>query len=109
MLAHAMSQPLRLVDHSEASLSLYAVFWAVAAREGRTQVEIADATGLSSKTVSRVVSQIGMARDGLGWVKQVLDEDDRRVRRLYLSSRGKNLLRRLLRDMKNIGRSNLTR
>jgi DNA-binding MarR family transcriptional regulator len=109
LLAHAFSQPLRLIDHSEASLSVYALFWAVAAHEGRTQVEIAKVTGLSSKTVSRVVSHIGMARDGLGWVKQVLDEDDRRVRRLYLSSRGKNLLRRMLRDMKDFGRNNNSR
>jgi len=93
-----------LNDHTEASLSVYAVFWSVAASEGRTQVEVAESTGLSSKTVSRVISHIGMARDGLGWIKQVLDEDDRRVRRLYLSSRGKTLLGRMLRDMKNIGK-----
>ncbi|HKJ17635.1 MAG TPA: MarR family winged helix-turn-helix transcriptional regulator [Xanthomonadales bacterium] len=104
LMAHAVSQPLRLNDHTEASLSVYAVFWSVAASEGRTQVEVAESTGLSSKTVSRVISHIGMARDGLGWIKQVLDEDDRRVRRLYLSSRGKTLLGRMLRDMKNIGK-----
>ena len=104
LVAHAISQPLRLIGNTEVSLSVYAVFWSVAALEGRTQVQIADATGLSSKTVSRVISHIGMARDGLGWVKQVLDEDDRRVRRLFLSRKGKTLLARMLRDLKNIGK-----
>ncbi len=106
LMAHAISQPLRLVDQTDASLSVYAVFWSVAAKEGRTQVEVAASTGLSTKTVSRVISQIGMARDGLGWIKQVLDEDDRRVRRLYLSSEGKTFLGRMLRDMKNVRSSN---
>jgi DNA-binding MarR family transcriptional regulator len=104
-MAHAISQPLRLAGHSEGSLSVYAVFWSVAAHEGRTQVEIADATGLSAKTVSRVISRIGMAREGLGWIKQINDEDDRRLRRLFLSRKGKTLLGRMLRDMKNVGKS----
>ncbi|MDX1555837.1 MAG: winged helix DNA-binding protein [Xanthomonadales bacterium] len=101
-LAHAFSQPMRLVGQSEASLSSYSVFWCVASHEGRTQVEVARETGLSAKTVSRVISHLGTARNGLGWIKQEADEDDRRVRRLFLSRRGKSLHARMLKDIRKI-------
>lgn len=104
-LAHAFSQPLRVVGHQEASLSSYAVFWCVAAHEGRTQVEVANETGLSAKTVSRVISHLGSTRDGLGWIRQVADEDDRRRRRLFLSRKGKSLLGRMLKDIQKIGKA----
>lgn len=102
-LAHAFSQPMRLVGQSEASLSSYSVFWCVAAHEGRTQVEVARETGLSAKTVSRVISHLGTSRDGLGWIRQEADEDDRRLRRLFLSRRGKSLHARMLKDIMKIG------
>ena len=102
-IAHAMSQPLRLAGEAEASLSSHAVFWCVAAREGRTQIEVAHDTGLSAKTVSRVVSHLGDSRDGLGWIRQVADEGDRRLRRLFLSRKGKSILSRLLKDLKSCG------
>jgi DNA-binding MarR family transcriptional regulator len=102
-VAHALSQPLRLAGETEASLSSYAVFWCVAAREGRTQVEVAKDTGLSAKTVSRVVSHLGDSRNGLGWIRQVADDGDRRLRRLFLSRKGKSVLSRMLKDLKNCG------
>ena len=108
-MAHAFSQPLRVPGLAEASLSSYAVFWSVAKLEGRTQVEIANDTGLSAKTVSRVISLLGMAREGLGWIKQVPDEDDRRLRRLFLSSKGKMLLGRMLKDIKNLSKNSAGR
>lgn len=104
-IAHAFSQPVRVIDKGEGSLSCYSVFWSIAAHEGRTQVEISELTGLSSKTVSRVVAHLGTTRGGLGWVKQVFDEDDRRLRRLFLSHRGKSLLTRLLRDFSSVDHS----
>lgn len=104
-IAHAFSQPVRVIDKGEGSLSCYSVFWSIAAHEGRTQVEISEATGLSAKTVSRVVAHLGTTRGGLGWIKQVLDEDDRRLRRLFLSHRGKSVLTRLLRDFGNVDNS----
>lgn len=104
-LAHAFSQPLRVVGHNEASLSSYAVFWSVAAREGRTQVEVANDTGLSAKTVSRVIAHLGTTRDGLGWIRQVPDEDDRRLRRLFLSRKGNTLHERMLKDLQKIGKA----
>ena len=104
LVAHAISQPLRLLSQSEGSLSTYAVFWSVASREGRTQVEVASATGLSGKTVSRVVSQLGMGEGGLGLVRQMRDKNDRRLKRLILSSKGKKLRERLLTDLRNIRR-----
>jgi len=106
-MAHAFSQPLRIVSQGEASLSSYAVFWCVAAREGRTQVQVASETGLSAKTVSRVITQLGTTRGGAGWIKQAADEQDRGVRRLYLSRKGKLLHGRMLKDLKNMGSSSV--
>lgn len=100
-MAHAISQPTRLLGQSEAALSTYAVFWCVAAREGLTQMEVAAKTGLSGKTVSRVVSRLGMRGNGLGLVRQISDEEDRRRKHLILSSKGRSLLERMLRDLKN--------
>lgn len=102
-LAAAYCAPLRVVGKNESSLSSYAVFLTVAAQEGRTQVEIADDTGLSAKTVSRVIAHLGMSRGGLGWVRQVVDADDRRLRRLYLSRKGKSLITRMLKDVRKKG------
>jgi DNA-binding MarR family transcriptional regulator len=99
LFSRAFSQPLKLLGQTEASLSSYAVFWCVAFNEGKTQVEVSRLTGLSAKTVSRVISQFGETRSGAGWIKQVSDDADRRVRRLYLSKKGKTVHGRLLRDL----------
>ena len=99
LFSRAFSQPLKLLGQTEASLSSYAVFWCVAFNEGATQVEIANLTGLSAKTVSRVISQLGETRGGRGWVKQAFDDSDRRVRRLSLSRKGKNVHARLMKDL----------
>lgn len=79
LFARAFSQPLKLLGQTEASLSSYAVFWCVASNDGSTQVEVANLTGLSAKTVSRVISQLGETRDGRGWIRQQFDDADRRV------------------------------
>ncbi len=99
LFSRAFSQPLKLLGQTEASLSSYAVFWCVASNEGATQVEIAQLTGLSAKTVSRVISQLGESRGGRGWIKQVFDDSDRRVRRLTLSKKGQKVHARLLEDL----------
>jgi DNA-binding MarR family transcriptional regulator len=99
LFSRAFSQPLKLLGQTEASLSSYAVFWCVAFNDGATQVEIANLTGLSAKTVSRVISQLGETRGGRGWVKQAFDDSDRRVRRLSLSRKGKNVHARLMKDL----------
>ena len=99
LFSRAFSQPLKLLGQSEASLSSYAVFWCVAYNEGSTQVEVSRLTGLSAKTVSRVISQLGETRDGRGWIKQLSDENDRRVRRLSLSAKGKKMHSRLMKDL----------
>jgi len=49
--------------------------------------------------VSRVISQLGETRGGRGWIKQVFDDADRRVRRLSLSRKGKNVHSRLMKDL----------
>lgn len=99
-VSHAMSQPPRLLGQSETSLSVYAVFWCIASRQGLTQVKLAAATGLSTKTVSRAVSRLGM--NDMGLVRQIRDREDGRLKRLILSSKGKTLLARLLGDLKKI-------
>jgi len=99
LFSRAFSQPLKLLGQTEASLSSYAVFWCVAFNDGATQVEVANMTGLSAKTVSRVISQLGETRGGRGWIKQVFDDADRRVRRLSLSRKGKNVHSRLMKDL----------
>jgi DNA-binding MarR family transcriptional regulator len=99
LFSRAFSQPLKLLGQTEASLSSYAVFWCVASNEGSTQVEIAKMTGLSAKTVSRVISQLGETRGGRGWICQKFDDNDRRVRRLSLSKKGKNVHARLIKDL----------
>jgi DNA-binding MarR family transcriptional regulator len=99
LFARAFSQPLKLLGQTEASLSSYAVFWCVAFNEDATQVEVANLTGLSAKTVSRVISQLGETRDGRGWIRQKSDDADRRVRRLSLSKKGRAVHTRLLKDL----------
>lgn len=99
LLRRAFSQPLRLLGQSDASLSSYAVFWCVADNEGTTQVEVARCSGLSAKTVSRVISLLGETRQGRGWIKQEFDPADRRIRRLTLTRKGKNVHRKLLEDI----------
>lgn len=99
LFARAFSQPLKLLGQTEASLSSFAVFWCVAFNEGASQVEIANLTGLSAKTVSRVISQLGETREGRSWIHQTSDESDRRVRRLSLSKKGKAIHSRLMQDL----------
>ena len=99
LFSRAFSQPMKLLGQSEASLSNYAVFWCVAHEPGRTQVEIARLTGLSSKTVSRVLSLLGESGKGRGWLAQKPDAADRRLKRLYLSRKGKATYRKLMRDL----------
>lgn len=99
LFSRAFSQPLKLLGQTEASLSSYAVFWCVASNDRATQVEVARMTGLSAKTVSRVISQLGETRGGRGWIRQVFDDADRRIRRLSLSNKGKKIHMRLMNDL----------
>ena len=99
LLSRAFAQPLMLLGQADASLSSYAVFWCVAFNEGSTQVEVARMTGLSAKTVSRVISQLGDASGGRGWIRQAHDDRDRRIRRLHLTRDGKRIHRRLVKDI----------
>lgn len=99
-MMHAYSQPRRVARKAGVAVSSYAVFWSVALQEGRTQVEIAEETGLSTRTVSRVIANLGGMRNGLGWIRQVTDDDDRRVRRLFLSAKGRSLHTRMLKDLR---------
>lgn len=105
LFSRAFSQPLKLLGQTEASLSSYAVFWCVAYNEGSTQVEVSELTGLSAKTVSRVISLLGETEQGRGWIRQEFDPSDRRVRRLYLSRKGTAVHRKLLADLEQFSTS----
>ena len=108
LFSRAFSQPLKLLGQTEASLSSYAVFWCVAFNDKATQVEVANMTGLSPKTVSRVISQLGENRSGRGWITQTLDQADRRVRRLSLSRKGKSVHGRLMKDLNRFNKAQET-
>lgn len=105
LFSRAFSQPLKLLGQTEASLSSYAVFWCVAFNNKATQVEVANLTGLSPKTVSRVISQLGENQGGRGWITQTFDQADRRVRRLSLSKKGKKVHSRLMKDLSRFNSS----
>jgi len=108
LFSRAFSQPLKLLGQTEASLSSYAVFWCVAFNDKATQVEVANMTGLSPKTVSRVISQLGENRSGRGWITQTFDDADRRVRRLSLSRKGKSVHTRLMKDLNRFNKAQET-
>jgi len=99
LFSRAFSQPLKLLGQGDAALSSYAVFWCVAHNPGSTQVEVSQFTGLSAKTVSRVISLLGETTKGRGWIRQEFDPRDRRLRRLYLSRKGSNVHRKMLDDL----------
>jgi len=103
LFSRAFAQPLKLLDQPEASLSSFAVFWCVAFNEGSTQIEVARQTGLSAKTVSRVISQLIDAAGGRGWIEQRVDAQDRRARRLHLTDEGKRVHRQLVSDIQAFG------
>lgn len=105
LFSRAFSQPLKLLGQTEASLSSYAVFWCVAFNNKATQVEVANLTGLSPKTVSRVISQLGENQGGRGWITQTFDQTDRRVRRLSLSKKGEKVHSRLMKDLSRFNSS----
>lgn len=105
LFSRAFSQPLKLLGQTEASLSSYAVFWCVAYNQDSTQIEVANLTGLSAKTVSRVISLLGENRNGRGWIRQKFDDGDRRVRRLSLTRKGRAVHARLMKDLAEFGSS----
>jgi DNA-binding MarR family transcriptional regulator len=47
---------------------------------------------------------LGEARTGRGWIKQKLDEKDRRVRRLMLSGKGRSVYARMIGDIRTFNR-----
>jgi DNA-binding MarR family transcriptional regulator len=101
LFSRAFSQPLKLLGQNDASLSSYAVFWCVADNQGTTQVDVARRTGLSPKTVSRVISLLGETRQGRGWIKQDFDATDRRIRRLKLSRKGRLVHQKMIEDIQD--------
>ena len=55
------------------------------------QASISKLAGVSQKTVSRVISNLGDIEGGLGWIEQRVHPKDRRVRLLYLTKKGQKI------------------
>ena len=84
----AATLPLKALGKTDVMVSECAVFWCIVCAEGTNQAGVANLTGGSQKTVSKIISNLGEVGSGLGWVEQRVDPDDRRSRRLYLTKKG---------------------
>ncbi len=75
-------------------------FILVALKPGRGSTEYARDLGLAQAVVSRILLEIGkksrMGGEGLGLVDSVHDPKDLRLKRNYLTPKGRELLRKIL-------------
>lgn len=80
--------------------SYMAAFLYVALRPGKGPSEIGESLGVAQAAASRLVLEIGQKSrhggEGLGLVDSVPDPADMRARKLFLTAKGRQLLRRLL-------------
>lgn len=86
---------LRVLDR-EIPAQVLTVFFYVASHEGCTTVEMPDAVGLAQSSVSRCTDWLSdyhrLGKPGMGLIIKQIDQHDRRLRRLYLSEKGKVLV-----------------
>ena len=87
-LAHAMAVDMdrRLRPH-DVTMSQWALLTQLWKQEGRSQVELQEALGLAAATVTGLVQR--MTRGGL--VRLATDQHDKRVQRVFLTERGREL------------------
>lgn len=95
----AMAEGLRMLS-SDMPIVQISILMEIATLEGVTQREISDRLGLPSSTTSRSVAALSdvdrLGKPGLDLVAMIPDIEDRRVKRLQITPRGRNLLRRLM-------------
>jgi len=91
IFARIFSRHIKELGRPEAMVSEFAIFWCIAWREGNNQASISKLAGVSQKTVSRVISNLGDIDGGLGWIEQRVYSKDRRVRLLYLTKKGQKI------------------
>lgn len=80
--------------------SYMAAFLYVALQPGKGPTEVGEALGISQAPASRLILEIGQKSrhggEGLGLVDSVPDPHDMRARKLFLTTKGRQLLKRLL-------------
>jgi DNA-binding MarR family transcriptional regulator len=86
--------------------SYIAAFLLVAMNPGKGSSEYARDLGLAQAVTSRLMLEIGQksrtGEEGLGLLDSSPDGQDLRVRRVFLTNKGRGLLRRVLADMKKL-------
>ena len=86
---------MRLFDR-EVPAQVLSTFFYVASHEGCTTVEMPEPLGLAQSSVSRCTDWLSdyhrLGKPGMGLILKKIDLQDRRLRRLYLSDKGRNLV-----------------
>jgi DNA-binding MarR family transcriptional regulator len=86
--------------------SYIAAFLLVAMKPGKGSSEYARDLGLAQAVTSRLMLEIGQksrtGEEGLGLLDSSPDGQDLRVRRVFLTNKGRGLLRRVLAAMKKL-------
>ena len=87
-------QAIGVFGKPETGLSDVATFWCISCSEGINQAGVANLVGVSQKVMSKIIYYYGS--DGLGWIDQRIDNNDRRSKLLYLSKEGKNIRKQMV-------------
>lgn len=95
--SHVFTATLNVLGH-ESTIAREAVAWTVAGYPGITLGTMAEATGLSPRTIADSISHF--IKEGV--VRQEIDPSDRRLRRLYLTELGESQLERLLKHVEKV-------
>lgn len=95
----------RLRDrHADMTLLQAQCLALVAANPDITQIDLCRATGMSDATASRTIAMLtdigSRAVEGMDLVRMTVNPEDRRVRLLSLTSKGKRLMDDLMVDLK---------
>lgn len=94
-LGRAIDEFRKINTNTEITSTLVQVFLAVAEKEGRTFIEIANITGVATSTVSRVMGVLGeygsRGSQPLNLVVMKPNLQDRRERLCYLTHKGRML------------------
>ncbi|MGY9046782.1 hypothetical protein P775_15045 [Puniceibacterium antarcticum] len=99
---NAIIQRFREQD-PDAPIQQALIFCWVALNEGRSQRDMRDALGIASSTSSRNLAALSsvhrLGKPGLGLIEWIESGEDRRVKMLQLSQKGRTLVHRLLGDL----------
>jgi len=74
----------------------YSFFIAIAHREGLNQREISNHLNVNKATTNKAIKKL----EEVGYVKTVVDEQDRRYHRVYLTDKGRGILPDVMAELK---------